>query len=106
MNTIKFSHRYDKMPADTILNMGTVLLHVFVIEASEIQFDFINYDTIYCENGKVSKYELPKGKVLVLLLLSGGLMLWTTIRRYMPYKYTYYKGLIGDRINIEIKNTT
>ena len=92
------------MPADTILNMGTVLLHAFVIEADDIQIDFKNYDTIYFEN-KVQRYELPKGKVLVLLLLSGGLMLWTTIRRYTPQKYDYYLGLIGESVNIEIINT-
>lgn len=102
---IKFSHRYDKMPPDTLL-YSTVLLHVFVIDASDIGLGFRNYDVTYFENGELGAYELPKGKVLVLLLLSGGLILWTTIRRYIPYKYEYYKSLIGREIDIEIKNTT
>lgn len=103
---IKFSHRYDKIPADTILNMGTVLLHVFTIEAKDIGFDFLNYDTIYCEDGKVNRYELPKGKVLVLLLLSGGLMLWTTIRRWIPQKEKYYQNIVGQPVEIVINENT
>lgn len=99
MNTIKFSHRYTKMPADT---SRTRLLQVFVCDRKDLGELFVNYDTAYSEGS----YELPKGKLIVLVLQSfnGRFFgdLWTTIRRFIPYKEKYYRSLLGQEVKIEI----
>jgi len=88
------------MPTDL---SRTRLLQVFVCDRKDLGELFVNYDTAYSKGF----YELPKGKLLVLLLQSQGNGMffgdvWTTIRRYIPYKEEYYRGLIGQDIKIEI----
>ena len=96
MRTIKFSHRYHKMP----LNLeGTYLLDVWPKHYSEMSPGFIDYDTKF-EGGN---YELPKGQLIVLLLYTDG-QLWTTIRTATKGKQDYYKSLIGQEVKIEVKN--
>jgi hypothetical protein len=73
-------------------------LAVFLTDKKELGKDFIEYDTAY---GFKGNYPLPSGKLLVLLLYTYG-HLWTTIRRYIPYKETYYRGLIGQDVEIKI----
>lgn len=100
MATIKFSHHYPKMPIDT---SKTRLLQIFICDRKELGELFTSYDTAY----RGGFYELPKGKIIVILLQSlGNSMffgdLWTTIRRWTPQKETYYRGLIGKDIKIVI----
>lgn len=104
MQKIKFSHRYFKMPENF---SDTMLLQVFTVPREELGIDFVGYDVTWENpNGDVEEYPLPKGMLLVLLLASfvnGREVLWTTIRRWMPTKELYYRGLIGEKVQIVIE---
>jgi len=106
MNKIKFSHAYQKlldMHNDVI--ESAILLHVFKVEISDLQKPFTDYDT---DDGI---YTLPdRGPVLVLLFLkpsdTPGITdknLFTTIRRWRPWKETHYRGLIDQRFEVVVK---
>jgi homospermidine synthase len=82
----------------------TVLLDVLVADRSELSAAFVDWDTAHNSLGKLGNYKLPKGKVFILLLLTGG-KLWTTIRRWTPQKEKYYRFLIGQDFQIEIEET-
>lgn len=103
MNTIKFSHIYEKMPEYFEM---TSLLAVFTADSKEFHEIFVKYDTlisILSNKGNVEYYQLPKGKVLVLLFMTGSEpRLWTTIRRWTPEKEKYYRSKIGQDFEIEI----
>ncbi len=90
----------------------TTLLEVFLTSYEKLSTDFIAYDTkILDDDGEKGYYELPRGKLIVLLLSTeyGGWLandvLWTTIRRYTPHKYAYYKALRGQQVKIVITET-
>ena len=87
MATIKFSHAYSKMPPHP---HPSRLMEVFVVDRSELHRCFVNHDTLIAFGGN---YPLPKGKLLVLLLLSEGGEIWTTIRRFTDEKCKYYRGM-------------
>lgn len=101
MPTIRFSHQYIKMPADT---GDTYLLEVLRTKRSDLHDIFVNYDTEYDKGW----YELPDGELIVLLLLSyvpnasGGndAILWTTTRTWSPGKEKYYRALRGFPVKI------
>ena len=103
MHTIKFSHNYFKMPA---AYQDSILAQVVVFEESEISDSFREYDTSYKYSPlcKIGHYPLPKGKVLLLLLIAnrGAGWLWSTIRRWTPEKERYYKDNIGVVFKCEI----
>jgi hypothetical protein len=102
MRTIKFSHKYYKMPEDVT---NASLIQVFLCDRKDLSSDFIAYDTGYeNEYGDYNEYNLPKGKVMVLLLRSntGKERLWTTIRRWTPRKEEYYKSMVGEEFEISI----
>jgi hypothetical protein len=110
MKTIKFSEVYEKMPfyADNPPTQAT-LLEVFKVNSEDLHKRFIEYDTIYFDKkiNNLAYYKLPKGEVLVLILKSqmfndNNFDLWTTIRRFTPSKYEYYKKSRGETFNIEI----
>jgi hypothetical protein len=102
MNQIKFSHDYFKLNYLIENKVNVRLLHVFVINSSEIQKDFLNYDTIFWDKEKQEKgyYPLPKGQVLVLLFYGGWENLFTTIRRFTPEKLKYYNSKIGEEFKL------
>ena len=96
MRTIKFSHRYNKMP----LNLEpTYILAVIQTYHSHLGQGFIEYDT-KVENG--GYFPLPRGTLILIMLYTDG-QLWTTIRRHTPDKFSYYIGLIGQEVKIEVK---
>ena len=108
--TIKFSETYEKMPfyADSP-PVEAVLLEVFKVNSEDLYKRFVEFDTIYFDKkeNNWAYYKLPKGEILVLLLKSefdGGADLWTTIRRFTPQKYQYYKNARGETFNIEINS--
>ena len=101
MQSIKFSHHYTKMPDDT---HDTQLIEVIRTSRDALSDGFVNYDTEYDKGW----YPLPKGEIIILLLLSYGtfepyLSLWTTIRRWTPEKEEYYRALRGQQVKIEVK---
>ena len=102
MNTIKFSHAYQKIldRSNDVIETAR-LLHVQLIDLSNLQSDFIAYDT---DDGK---YKLPKvGAYLMLIFLKPhedyvtDLNLFTTLRRYTPEKIHYYKSRIGEEFKV------
>ena len=113
MISIKFSHKYDKMPRD-VGTAPTILLAVIPFEDVSCSQAFFDYDTRYIgKDGKLSHYELPQGKKLLLMLstmtkpygavVNGSVRHnWQTIRRYTEDKYTYYKEHLGEEVKIEV----
>lgn len=100
MRKIKFSHIYHKMPKD--LSAPTMLMAVFTADTKEFGELFVKWDTLILNDEEgVDFYDLPKGKVLVLLLITIE-QVWTTIRRWTPQKETYYRSLIGQDLEVEI----
>jgi len=108
METIKFSHEYFKMP-EVFFDKGkqnTYLIGVSFANIKDLPEEFVEWDTLYEENNELKHYELPKGKVMVLLLFTvkpnpdGRKTLWTTIRRWTPDKEDFYSNLIGKEVNI------
>ena len=99
MNTIKFSHRYTKLP-DTISSGDDVtLLEVLNSRFQDLHQSFIRYDTT-TDTGEL--YPLPKtGSCLVLIFLFQG-VIFTTVRRQTPEKERYYRGLRGKVLRLEI----
>lgn len=98
MNKIRFSHRYLKMPLGY---NPSVLLEVIPIDLDNLSQEFRKYDVTTMEGGE---YPLPEsGKYMILLLLSMDTEhLWTTIRRFTPEKYKYYKRQTGNPFEIVI----
>lgn len=102
MASIKFSHRYKKMPAQAG-EAPTWLLQVFKVERSELGSLFEEYDTEWMDaQGKRNFYPLPDGPLLVLLLFTAG-QIWTTIRRWDAQKEHHYRRLQGRAVGIEIE---
>jgi len=105
MNTIKFSHIYNKLldEHNDVIDEA-LLLDVIPVNLEERSEVFIKYDT---DNGK---YSLPKkGKYLMLIFMKppelSGICadnIFTTLRRYTHEKTAYYKGHIGETFVIEI----
>lgn len=102
MNEIKFSHRYMKMPSNVEM-FDTYLLEVFRAYKKDLSPAFLEYDTIYPSG----HYPLPDGELIILLLQTDHsdtkYRLWTTIRRFTPEKYRYYRQLRGNRVDIVIE---
>lgn len=98
MRTIKFSHKYGKMPADFGVSK---LLEVLLAEGSYLHEGFVSYDTSFGEDGE--NYPLPRGKLIVMLLQTrDSEALWTTMRRCTPSKLKYYVGLRGSYVKCEV----
>ena len=105
MKKIRFSHVYMKMKGKYYpVPERAVLMEVFVVDRDLLHPGFVRYDTMYFDDeGNVSFYALPKGKVLVLLLRSFDDFFWTTIRRFTPQKYEYYMGCRGEEFMVEVR---
>lgn len=93
---IKFSHAYFKMPEHADPSR---LLEVFVVDRSDLHRCFVSHDTKIKDGGN---YQLPKGKLLVLLLLAESGELWTTIRRFTEEKETYYRSMRCKVFEIDV----
>jgi len=100
MATIKFSHRYPKMAIQTEC---AKLLQVFITDYANLSKDFIEYDTFYLDDG-IKYYPLPKTKLIVLLFQDGDNdYLFTTVRRWTHGKEDYYRELMGEILEVEVK---
>lgn len=113
---IKFSHEYTKFPED-VTRHSVKLIDIFVTEERKLSPEFRLYDTQYQEYESYDTigmplgimrhkyYPLPKGKVMVLLLLTDANELFTTIRQYIPEKYRYYYVNVGETFNIIVEDS-
>lgn len=110
MNIIKFSHWYEKMPSGKEWQAPTTLMAVFLCNREELGELFVKYDTLFWDgivpgitrDRTAYFYELPKGRLMVLLLITHN-KVWTTIRRWTPQKEKYYRSIVGQDVKIEIK---
>jgi len=99
MNTIKFSHRYTKLPS-TIKSGGHVLLlEVLNSRFQDLHHAFIWYDAT---TDKGELYPLPKTGGCLVLIFQFNNDIFTTIRRHTPEKENYYRGLRGEVLRLEI----
>ena len=95
MITIKFSHRYKKMP---LFFVGSKLLSASPLHYKDLSEEYIKQDTETIE-GKF--YKLPRTMLIELRFDTKG-HLWGTLRRYTPRKLTYYQAHIGEEVEIQI----
>lgn len=94
MLKINFSHEYSKMEynEERKIPKKAILMEVFKIDSRDLHPRFIEYDTSYFDKEKNNwaYYKLPEKEVIVLLLKTNE-MIWTTIRRFTPKKFEYYR---------------
>jgi len=96
---IKFSHNYYKFPMK--LPFTAKLLQALVVHYDSLSGVFLDYDTEYYGNKFGDQYyQLPKTSLILLILKLEGNGLFTTIRRYTPQKWKYYKSHEGDEFEI------
>jgi len=101
MRQIKFSHRYEKL-GEIPNHSKVVLLQVINFPYDLLSESFIEYDTMYLdEDVNEHHYELPKTDLLILIFMFDG-TLFTTIRRYTDDKFTYYKSLENEELELVI----
>lgn len=104
MKKIKFSHIYQKLLDSHNDVVDHATLHAVIpVQLEELHASFIDYDT---DSGK---YALPaKGKYLMLVfekpteVYVSDRNLFTTIRRFTPTKYDYYKNAVGEIFEVII----
>jgi len=106
MHQIKFSHSYLKFGYVSINGNGSKaeLLQALEVEDFQLSPVFSRYDTEYADipptEGKINGcYELPKGKLILLIFLTKH-GIFTTIRRWTPEKWKYYKGNEGHSFEV------
>jgi len=103
LNQIKFSHDYDKLPANV---KWATLLEVLPVRLENLHSPFIEYDTSWLDTatGQEGNYPLPKkGSYLLLLFLSEDGELFTTLRRETVEKKRHYTANIGNSFEVIIK---
>lgn len=95
---IKFSHHYPKLHQQKTAE----LLAVKVTTKDRLSKEMLEYDTYWCEpnDGDKGYYELPPGKLLVLIFYGDKGIPFTTIRRQTVEKEIYYRGCIGAWFDI------
>jgi hypothetical protein len=102
MKPIKFSHRYAKMLFAEVTNGEPVkLLQALLTERLELSPDFITYDTEFADEDGF--YPLPNGK-LILLIFRSAKGIFTTIRRWTPEKWKYYRACEGHVFEVVIND--
>ncbi len=95
MKKIKFSHDYDKLQG---MGRTPTLIQVLKINYTDLSRWMIRYDAkIY---GSDEMYPIPKDDLILLIFQSGTNKIFTTIRRYTPSKFEYYKNLEGSVFEI------
>ena len=103
---IRYSHVYAKMMAwnrkEPFLSGKLVFVHKTRFELLDPAF--VQYDTLYFEDGKEQHYPLPKkGACLVLFFfVEEGKMIITTIRTDIMQKAAYYEGCLGSMFEFKI----
>jgi hypothetical protein len=105
MKSIKFCHRYTKLPNRVQHGSIVKLIEVLNSRFEDLHPAFIDYDTAVIND---IDYPLPKkGDCLVLLFISDGVTwdaaeLFTTVRRATPENERYHKGQRGEQMIVEI----
>lgn len=102
MRQIKFSHRYEKL-GEIKNHSKVVLMQVINFPHDLLSDSFIEYDTMYLdEDINEHHYNLPKTDLLILIFMADNGGLFTTIRRFTPDKFAYYKSLENEELELVI----
>ena len=99
MKQIKFSEWYKKFLKELIGIRQAKLIQLFKCNYKDLSEDFIYYDTTY-DGGR---YVLPKTELIVLIFVYN-FQIFTTIRRFTPKKYEYYRNAVGEEFEIVVEN--
>lgn len=98
-----------KMPMKDLMQNGKhEVFQIFVCDYKELGEKYKKWDTAFTnEKGELEYYPLPKGKLIVISILTSSAELkeafnWNTIRRWTPQKEKYYRSLIDQEVKIEI----
>lgn len=104
--SIKFSHYYSKFKKPetdyldfvNFIKIKARILQIFKIHFNDLNERFIDYD---CHIPYTNEYyDLPKADLIVILLEAGFNRVLTTIRRFTPQKWDYYKSIEGQEVNL------
>ena len=101
MNKIKFSHKYKKLEGIEI-SKPVVLIDMMDIDLCCLSRFFLEYDTLYVEDGISKHYPLKNGRYLLLFFVDKNFRLFTTIRRLTINKEKYYLSNIGYEFEVVI----
>lgn len=105
--TIKFSNwykKFDDLYCDRQVKYSARLLQAIKIHYDELSEYLIVYDAQY-QTDKM--YQLPKTDLILLIFWTGDSIsqgIFTTIRRFTPKKWKYYKNAEGELFDIDIKH--
>lgn len=108
MNRIRFSHDYLKFGKHK-LPFRAMLMDAWVINRADLHNQFVVYDTAYFDHTAdkgINYYELPNGQLIILYFtVRDGLNMmegfkFTTIRRYTPSKFEYYKKQVSTVFDV------
>lgn len=105
MKEIKFSYNYDKL-GDLRHFSIAILLQVFKTHYNELSRFLIEDDTSYFDQGKMGNYPLPKTDLILLIFRGYNGKMFTTIRRYTPQKWEYYKNSEGEDFKVIVGEAT
>lgn len=114
MKKIKFSHRYDKLPPSVRYHKEgkALLLQALKIHYNDLSERMIGYDTSYFDiepEYKIGHYPLPKTELILLIFricVCKVPDIFTTIRRYTPRKWEYYKNAEGEIFEVVMQYET
>jgi hypothetical protein len=97
---IRFSHKYPKL-----YNQSSArLTEVQITTVARMHKDFLDYDTMYFEDGKTepSFYPLQRGSIMLVLYFIGDKGIpFTTIRTATSTKQRYYQESIGKEFLLD-----
>jgi len=102
MNKIKFSNYYWKFPDSVEDGSQVNLIQALKIHYDDLEPQMIRYDATYTRNHHVREYKLPKTDLILLIFQRFPNVIFTTIRRYTPKKWQYYKENVGEYFEVDI----
>lgn len=99
--TIRFSHNYTKLHNQK----SAKLLASTIQKRSQMNADFILYDTVYFnEKGEKAYFDLSDETYIVLVFIGDKMIPFTTARPYTKEKYDhYYAKNLGKIFSIHVK---
>lgn len=100
MNKINFNHSYEKL---NVCGDKAWLLQILRIHYNELSKDMKMYDTKWYGINTVGYYTIPKTDLILLIFQSIDThSIFTTIRRWTPNKFKYYKSKEGEIFEIVV----
>lgn len=108
MPKIRFSHKYYKMPTQEAIEKGKhtligIQIHEDIYKLPE---EFLHYDASFWNGKETEEYPIPLGKGIVIFIFTcyeSENKVWTSIRRWTPWKEKYYRDLKGKEVEIVIE---